>query len=146
ARMIMHIVVDSVAPRAAPTVRFEQLLKHGRRIGRIDQVDRAAIADKRQRRIVWDPAIVLEAAEPGLAWPDPRRGVAARRPRHAGETFEGPLQGFLGVEHRRSSPVFCGSRAHTTHPAPRKFRSLGVPTIEARLPTTRPANREAPPN
>jgi hypothetical protein len=43
--VIMHVVVDAVAPGVAPSVRLEQVLDHRRRVVSLAEIDGAPIDD-----------------------------------------------------------------------------------------------------
>src|SRR5947209_6163803 len=60
AGMIMHVIIDPVAPAAAPPVVFEQPFEDGGRIGVAFHVNGGAIVDERQLRIVRDEPVVVE--------------------------------------------------------------------------------------
>src|SRR3977135_1212037 len=56
----MHVVVNAVAPRAAPSVGLEQVLDHGRGVVTRAQVHGTAIDDQRPSRVVRDQTVILE--------------------------------------------------------------------------------------
>src|ERR1700733_2791893 len=57
--VIVHVVVDAVAPCVAPSVRFEQVLDHGRRIVTVIEFDGAPVDDQRPPRMIGDDIILL---------------------------------------------------------------------------------------
>src|SRR5205085_3157498 len=57
-RVIVHIIVNAVAPRAAPTVALEQGLEYRRGIARFRQRHRAAIMNEGEFRIVRNGSVV----------------------------------------------------------------------------------------
>ena len=59
--VVVHVVVDAVAPCAAPSVRFEQILDHSRRVVALIEIDGAPVDDQRPPRMVGDETVVLEA-------------------------------------------------------------------------------------
>src|SRR5258708_6315381 len=65
--VIVPVVVDAIAPGVAPSVRFEQVLDHSRRVAALIEFDGASIDDQRPSRMIWDQFIVLEADGVGLS-------------------------------------------------------------------------------
>src|SRR5215510_6588422 len=63
ARVIVDVIIYSVAPGVAPTVAFKQLLKYGGRIEVVVAPHDAAINDERPMGMIGDDSIVLEAEE-----------------------------------------------------------------------------------
>jgi hypothetical protein len=59
--VIVHIVVDTIAPAASPSVRFEQVLDHRRRVVAFIEAEGSSIDNQRPSRMIGDEAIVLEA-------------------------------------------------------------------------------------
>ena len=74
AGMVVDVIVDPVAPRAAPPVTFEQPLDDGGRIRGAFHVNRAAIVDEGQLGIVRDKPVVVEAGRPCFALANMRGG------------------------------------------------------------------------
>src|ERR1700742_3609592 len=72
--VIVHVVVDAVAPCVAPSVRLEQVLDHGRRIVTLVEFDGTSIDDQRPSRMIGDDIVLLKADGMGLARPNPIRG------------------------------------------------------------------------
>src|SRR5258708_2077243 len=65
--VIVPVVVDAIAPGVAPSVRFEQVLDHSRRVAALIEFDGASIDDQRPSRMIGDETIVLEADGVGLS-------------------------------------------------------------------------------
>src|SRR5437868_6018313 len=59
--VIVHIVVDAVAPGVSPSVRFEEVFDHGRRIVAVIERDSLSIDNHRPARMIGDETVVLEA-------------------------------------------------------------------------------------
>src|SRR5262249_18109345 len=78
-RVIMRVIVNAVAPGIAPAIACKQLFKHRRRVKILREADRAAVKEKRQRRIVRNCSVVLETERIRLAAPDRVTKIAARR-------------------------------------------------------------------
>ena len=64
--MIVHIVVDAVAPGVFPSVRFEQVLDCGCRVVALIKIDSPSIDDQRPSRMIGDETVVLEADGAGF--------------------------------------------------------------------------------
>jgi hypothetical protein len=60
------MVVDAVAPGVAPSVRFEQVLDHGRSVVALIEIDGASIDDQWPSWMIGDETVVLEADGGGL--------------------------------------------------------------------------------
>ena len=67
--MIVHVVVDAVAPGIAPSVCFEQIFDHGRGVVALIEIDRAPIDNQRPSRMVGNETVVLETDGVGLPGP-----------------------------------------------------------------------------
>ena len=67
--VIVHVVVDAVAPRGAPSACFEQVLDHGSRILTLIECDGAPIDDQGPPRMIGDETIILEADGVGFSCP-----------------------------------------------------------------------------
>jgi len=63
--MVMHEVINTVAPRIAPTVDVKRLLEHGGAIMLVTEPKGFSIIEQRKRRIVWDIAIVTKFMRDG---------------------------------------------------------------------------------
>src|SRR5215469_15548546 len=59
--VIAHVIIDAFAPGVAPSVDFEEILYHRRRIVAFVEIDCASIDDQRPSGMIGDDAIVLEA-------------------------------------------------------------------------------------
>src|SRR5262245_18539453 len=90
--VIMHVVVDAVAPGAAPAVAGEQLLEDRRRVEGIHEPHGAAIDDERPFRIVGHQSIVRQADASGFSRPHKAIEIAAARLAPPGDAPEGFLE------------------------------------------------------
>src|SRR5262249_18906283 len=70
ARVIVHVIVNAVAPGIAPAVVRKQLFKYRRWIEVVREADRAAVEDEWQFGIVRNDSVVSEAERIRLAAPD----------------------------------------------------------------------------
>jgi hypothetical protein len=70
ARMVMHVVVDSVTPRVTPTVSLEEVFHDCCGVEIVRKSNRAAIQGKRPMRMVGDNAVVFEFESVHLARPN----------------------------------------------------------------------------
>ena len=61
ARVVVNIVVDSVAPRIPPAIALKQVFEYGGRIEIVIEPHRAAINYERPARMVRDNSVVLKA-------------------------------------------------------------------------------------
>jgi hypothetical protein len=66
-RVIVHIVVDAIAPAVSPSVRFEQVLNHGRRVVVLTEAEGASLDNKRPSWMIGDETVILE--EDGSRFP-----------------------------------------------------------------------------
>src|SRR5215211_930195 len=60
-RVIVHVVVDAVAPGISPAVRFEQVFDHGRRVLALIEGDSSSIDNQRPAWMIRDETVVLKA-------------------------------------------------------------------------------------
>src|SRR4051794_39348486 len=61
AGVVVHVVVDAIAPGICPSVRFEQVFDHGRGVLALRQNDSFSIDDKRPSRMIWNETVILKA-------------------------------------------------------------------------------------
>src|SRR5437762_3387864 len=59
--VIVHIVVDAVAPGVSPSVRFKQVFDHGRRVLAVIEGDSISIDNQRPAWMIWDKTVILKA-------------------------------------------------------------------------------------
>src|SRR5262245_11448373 len=90
--VVVHVVVDAVAPGAAPAVACEQFLEDRRRVEGIHQPHGAAIDDERPFRIVGHQSVVRQADGSGFSRPHQAIEIAAARLAGAGDAPEGFLE------------------------------------------------------
>src|SRR5882757_4596938 len=62
-RVIVHVIVDAVAPGVSPTVRFEQVFDHGRGVLAVIELHSFSIDDQRPSRMIWDETTIIIKAD-----------------------------------------------------------------------------------
>src|SRR5437868_13182708 len=59
--VIVHVVVNAVAPAMSPSVRFEQVFDDGRRVLAVIECDSLSIDNHRPARMIWNEAVIAKA-------------------------------------------------------------------------------------
>src|SRR5712664_1607398 len=162
--VIVHVVVDAVAPRVAPSVRLEQVLDHRRRVMTPIEMDRASIDDERPPRMVGNETVILEADVMRVPRPREVRGFPFSGSPEAGgalgillqvlknrhdhppgklrtdsrSKIEGAARGWLRarIPRRRRSPSAPKPRPASARDRPRAPGSPGGARLAKRQPRT----------
>jgi hypothetical protein len=108
--VVMHIIVDAVAPGIFPSVRLEQVFDHGRGVLAVIESDSFSADDQRPARMIWDETVVLEADPVGLSRSHEVHGPQLAGPPQASCALRIPLQVFKG-RHDRPSKCRPGNRS-----------------------------------
>src|SRR6266851_3953644 len=97
ARMVMHVIIDAVAPGVSPAIALEQFLECRCGIAGIGKPQGAAIMDERELRIVWNRPIIPEHGLVRLAFVDSFPHGACGGSSDPGDGFKRLFQCFQQV-------------------------------------------------
>src|SRR5258705_859659 len=117
--MIVHVIVDAVAPGVSAAIRFEQVFEHGRGVLAVIERDSFSIDDQRPARMIWDEAIVLETDLVGLSHPREVHGLPLAGASKTGCALRVSLQVFKGWHDR--PPLNYRSRSRSQAVAPARY-------------------------
>src|SRR5258705_2625152 len=133
--VIVHVIVDAVAPGVSPAVRFEKVFEHGRGVLAVIERDSFSIDDQRPARMIWDETIVLEPDLVGLSHSREVNGLPLAGASKTGCALRVSLQVFKGwhdrppLKYRSRSRSKAGGPVREPHPvrSPRRHHSPSAP-------------------
>src|ERR1043166_10201284 len=137
--MVVHVIVDAVAPRIAPAVARKQILEYGGRVEFLGQLHRAAVDDERPSRMIGNQPLVLEAEHRRLALAQEARQLILGGPRPSRRALGSPLDIFQyghrftprpwAVRPRRRRVDPCAGSSRGSRPSRARTRAPCPPSV-----------------